>query len=115
MKKTFIALTAGIMGLASPAFAQTAMEQAIAQKVCGDATPSSATFIDNGANIQVACPPATAPAAGTAAIPTVLTGTAAGSGGAAGALLGLVVIAAAIGGGSSGTTSTTTTTGTGGS
>jgi len=108
MKKTFIALTAGIMGLASPAFAQTAMEQAIAQKVCGDDTPISATFIDNGANIQVACPPETA-------VPTVLAGTGAGGSGVAGALLALVVVAAAIGGGSSGTTTTTTTTGTGGS
>lgn len=122
MRTTFITLTAGIIGLASTAFAQTALEQAIEQDVCEGFDPVSARFIDNGARLEVTCPAGTAAATGaatgaaaaggtTAAIPTVIGGTALGGTGVAGALLGVVVVAAAIGGGSSGTTTTTTTTG----
>lgn len=121
MKKTFIALTASVLGLSSAAFAQDARQQAIDQDICKGAEPVSAEFIDDGTNIRVVCPPVAATgteaaaATGTGATggtPAALAGTTLGAG--AGAGLVIIVAAAAIGGGgSSGTTTTTTTTGSG--
>lgn len=107
MKKMIAALVAGSMGLASTAFALTAMEDAIQRKICL-VPPVSAEYLADG-RLQVVCPAGQVnPAYAANVVPnSALSGTGLSAGAAAalagGALL-LLVIA-----GDDNTTTTTTT------
>ena len=109
MKKMIAVLASCVMGVATAASAQSALELAQAQNVCGSAAPLGAEFLEDG-RLQVSCPQGSV--SGAEGLPP--TGLAENP--ALAALGGIIVVAAvAGGGGGDGAPTTTTTTTTGGS